>query len=331
MENTTTQAPKRDPQSYVEQADSAYLTAIRSGNYAQIISDMGNLGDYSLRNQMLILSQNPNATRVNTMNGWNYRKRHITRGSESIKILAPVFDKTITSGADGNIVEKTSDYVTGYNVNPVFDISQTEGEPLLEWITDKTLADNYAVVEAALKDALNYYTFAEGEIETDGMLDTRTRTITLKSGLDKEAKLSTLVRQIAAAVVVGRNRDKFQGLKSEQVPNITAVETSAIASIVARKLGMTNGKVVEPDFSKMSDEEVQKFSANIGVVRSISQLMIKGIENALSAEATEKRLAEIAAKEAAAKAEAGTVTTTTTTRTTRKTTEKSSTRAQAEM
>lgn len=329
MENTTIQAPKRDPQSYVEQADNAYLTAIRSGNYAQIISDMGNLGDYSLRNQMLILSQNASATRVNTMNGWNYRKRHITRGSESIKILAPVFDKTITSGADGNIVEKTSDYVTGYNVNPVFDISQTEGEPLLEWITDKTLADNYAVVEAALKDALNYYTFAEGEIETDGMLDTRTRTITLKSGLDKEAKLSTLVRQIAAALVVGRNRDKFQGLKSEQVPNITAVETSAIASIVARKLGMTSGKVVEPDFSKMSDEEVQKFSANIGVVRSISQLMIKGIENALSAEATEKRLAEIVAKEATAKA--ATVTTTTTTRTTRKTTEKSSTRAQAEM
>jgi hypothetical protein len=329
MENTnqTTQTP-RDPQSYIDLADGAYLAFMKDGKYRDIVSGMVNLGDYSLRNQMLIQSQRPDAARVNNMNGWNYRKRHIVKGSESIKILAPVFDKTITTDADGNVVEKTSNFVTGYTVNSVFDISQTDGEPLKEWITDTTLSEHAALVESALKDTLNGYTFTEGQIETDGMLDTRERTITLKSGLDEKAKLAALIRQIAAALVVGRNRDRFQGLRADRLPNITAIEISAAANVVARKLGLEGGKLAEPDVSKMTGEDLQKFGSNIGVARSISQLMITGVENALSAEATEKKL-EAARAEAAN--EAAATTTTTTTKTTRKTTERTNTRAVAEM
>jgi len=327
MENTnqTTLSPKPDPQKYIELADSTYLSFMRGGKYKDIIAGMTDLGDYTLRNQLLIQSQRPDATKVNTMNGWNYRKRHIVKGSESIKILAPVFDKTITTDTAGNVVEKTSDYVTGYNVNSVFDISQTDGEPLKEWITGKTLEQHPALVETALKDTLNGYTFAEGQIETDGVLDTRKRTITLKSGMDEKQKLTALIRQIAAALVVGRNRDRFQGLRSEQLPNITAIEISAAANVVARKLGLEGGAVAEPDITKMTDEDLQKFSNNIGVVRSISQLMITGVENALSADAKEKNLAAVRASEAEAFTE------TTTEKTTVKTTTKSRSKAVAEM
>jgi len=322
MENTS-QAPKRTPQEYVDLADSTYLSLMRDGKYKDIVGGMVNLGDYSLRNQMLIQQQRPSATKVNNMNGWNYRKRHIVKGSESIKIIAPVFDKTITTDAAGNVTEKTSDFVTGYNVNSVFDISQTDGEPLKEWITDKTLEENPTLIEAALKDTLNSYTFNEGQIDADGMLDTRNRTITLKSGMDEKQKLSTLVRQIAAALVVGRNRDRFQGLRQEQLPNVTAVEVSAAANVVARKLGLDGGSLSEPDISNMSDEDLQKFSNNIGVVRSISQLMIKGIENALAAQAAEQKLEAARASEAAAKEQSTTTTTTKTTKTRTKTTTKS--------
>jgi hypothetical protein len=332
--NQTTQTPKRDPQEFIDLADNTYLSLMKDGKYGEIVAGMANLGDYSLRNQMLIQAQRPDATRVNNMNGWNYRKRHIVRGSESIKILAPVFDKTITTDTAGNVVEKTSDFVTGYNVNSVFDITQTDGEPLKEWITDTTLTEHPALVEAALKDTLNSYTFAEGQIETDGMLDTRARTITIKSGLDEKQKLAALIRQIAAALVVGRSRDRFQGLRAENLPNVTAIEISSAASVVARKLGLEGGNVAEPDVSKMSDEELQKFSNNIGVVRSISQLMIKGIENALSAAAAEKRLetARTADKDTAAESGAETVTTTVTAvKKTTKGASKSTTKAVSEM
>lgn len=335
MENTNqaSQASVRDPQTYIDLADSTYLSLMRGGKYKDIVTGMVNLGDYSLRNQMLIQNQRPDATKVNNMNGWNYRKRHIVKGSESIKILAPQFDKTISTDAAGNVVEKTSNFVTGYNVNSVFDISQTEGEPLKEWITDKTLTEHPAIVESALKDALNNYTFAEGQIETDGILDTRQRTITLKSGLDEKSKLAALIRQIAAALVVGRNRERFQGLRAEQLPNVTAIEISAAANVVARKLGLEGGNLAEPDITKMSDEDLQKFSNNIGVIRSISQLMITGVENALSANATEKKLEAAKASEAvnADPIASAATTTTVTAKTTTKTTDKSKTKAVAEM
>jgi hypothetical protein len=333
MENTnqTAQTPKHDPQKFIALADNTYLSLMKDGRYTEIVAGLINLGDYSLRNQMLIQQQRPNATKVNNMNGWNFRKRHIVKGSESIKILAPVFDKIVYTNADGKITEKTSDFVTGYNVNSVFDISQTDGEPLKEWITDTTLEEHAALVESALKDTLNGYTFAEGGIDADGILNTRQRTITLKSGMDEKPKLAALIRQIAAALVVGRNRDRFQGLRAEQLPNATAIEVSAAAGIVAGKLGLEGGNLTEPDITKMTDEDLQKFSNNIGVIRSISQLMIKGIENALSANATEKKLEAARAEEAAVAANAEPPTTTTTTKTTTKTTAKSNARAVAEM
>jgi hypothetical protein len=333
MENTnqTAQAPKYDPKKFIALADSTYLSLMKDGKYKDIVAGMVNLGDYSLRNQMLIQSQRPTASNVNSMNGWNFRKRHIVKGSESLKILAPVFDKTITTDTAGNIVEKTSDYVTGYNVNSVFDISQTEGEPLKEWITGSTLQENPALVEDALKDTLHGYTFKEDTIEADGMLDTRARTITLKSGMDEKTKFATLIRQIAAALVVGRNRDKFQGLRSEQLPNVTAVEVSAAANVVARKLGLEGGNLAEPDIAKMTDEDLAKFSNNIGVVRSISQLMITGVENALSKAATERKLEAVKADEAKQKAEPTVTETTTATKTTTRTTVKTRTKTAAEM
>jgi len=328
--NALVTTPKHDPQTYIDLADSTYLSAMREGRYADIVSGMVNLGDYSLRNQMLIQKQRPDATRVNNMNGWNYRKRHISRGSQSIKILAPVFDKTITTDAQGNIVEKTSNFVTGYDVNSVFDISQTEGEALKEWITDKTISEHPALVEAALRDTLKYYTFAEGQIDTDGQLDTRTRTITTKSGLDEKSKMAALIRQIAAALVVGRNRERFQGLRAEQLPNITAIEISAAASVVARKFGLEGGSLAEPDITKMTDDEINKFANNIGIARSISQIMISGVETALSKQAAEKKIEAARAAEAAAPADTVT-TTTTTTKSKTTTTTKSSGKAQAEM
>ena len=286
---------------------------------------MGKFGEYSLRNQILIQNQMPKATRVNNMNGWNYRKRYIVKGSQSIKIIAPVFDKTITTDASGNIVEKTSDFVTGYTVNSVFDISQTDGELLKEWIADNTLTEHCDIVETALKDILSGYVFNEGNIEIDGILDTHQRTITLKSGINEKSKIAVLINQIAAALVIGRNRDNFQGLRVEQLSNIVTVEISAAANIVAGKLGLENFNLVEPDISKISDEDLHKFSNNLGVIRSISQIMIRGIENALSADATKKELETIKLNDLATNVE-----TTVSDKVTR-TTAKSRTKAVAEM
>lgn len=71
---------KFNPDDMIAAADEQFLEWMKNGRYAELIDTMPNLGRYSLRNQMLILMQNPKATCVNGMNAWNYKRRHIEKG-----------------------------------------------------------------------------------------------------------------------------------------------------------------------------------------------------------------------------------------------------------
>ena len=50
---------KFNPDDMIAAADEQFLEWMKSGRYAELIDTMPNLGRYSLRNQMLILMQNP--------------------------------------------------------------------------------------------------------------------------------------------------------------------------------------------------------------------------------------------------------------------------------
>ncbi len=83
---------------------------------------------YSLNNQVLILMQFPNATRVAGYRTWQSLKRQVVKGSKGINILAPQpFERLIEDKATGT--EEVARGITFKTVS-VFDISQTEGEEL---------------------------------------------------------------------------------------------------------------------------------------------------------------------------------------------------------
>ena len=56
-------------------------------NYIGIVN---NFYKYSARNQFLILSQYPKAEYVNSVRGWNKKKRFVKKGEHGIKIYSPV-------------------------------------------------------------------------------------------------------------------------------------------------------------------------------------------------------------------------------------------------
>lgn len=274
---------KLSPEEMAKQADEMFVTAMKEGKYADLIGIMDTLGNYTLRNQMLILSQKAEAKRVNNMSGWNYKKRHIKPGEKSLKILAPTFAKQVTANADGSVTEKTLDKVTGYEVRFVFDESQTEGEPVQDILDAEVAVDKYDLMTAALKGSakgFEYGVSTELDEGTDAVLDTDSKTIILRDGLPKDKALKTLINQIAAANVLTRNRQHFRGLNSYDMKNITAVEISGISHTVAKRFGLEM-TAVQPDFTDMSDENIAKFAENVGVIRSVSQKMITAVENAI--------------------------------------------------
>lgn len=108
------------------QIKAGVLAARDSNEYRRLLDVAARFHNYSLYNTMLILIQRPDATRVAGF--WDWKKKHersVRKGEHGIRILAPVFAKA----EDG---EEDETKLLFFKTVSVFDISQTDGEPLPE-------------------------------------------------------------------------------------------------------------------------------------------------------------------------------------------------------
>jgi hypothetical protein len=96
---------------------------------ALYLSTLAKFHHYSLSNQFLIQMQHPGAEIVAGYKAWQQHKRQVKRGGKGIAILAPC---TYKSEDDAGNVSYT---LAGFRTAYVFDVSQTEGEPIptIEW------------------------------------------------------------------------------------------------------------------------------------------------------------------------------------------------------
>src|SRR3990167_3893624 len=89
---------------------------------------------YSFCNMLLIFSQKHDATLCAGYHTWLDKKRYVKKGEKGIGILAPMFfkkTKETETGEDEEVI------ITRFRAVSVFDISQTEGEPLELGHSDK--------------------------------------------------------------------------------------------------------------------------------------------------------------------------------------------------
>jgi len=124
-------------------------TIQRSENFRQFLTTMSKFHDYSLGNTLLIMIQKPEATKVAGFNTWKDMGRWVKRGEKGIAILAPIMPPRPVCPQCGAKIPKGARYcpkcgepvegeeipaeVHYFKAVSVFDISQTEGEPLPEF------------------------------------------------------------------------------------------------------------------------------------------------------------------------------------------------------
>lgn len=92
--------------------------------------------DYSFRNQLLIKLQRPTATMVAGYRAWQKMGRQVQKGESGIGILAPLTRKVEVEPDECDRHDRCDGherrYVYGFKTVYVFDIEQTEGEPVPE-------------------------------------------------------------------------------------------------------------------------------------------------------------------------------------------------------
>jgi hypothetical protein len=105
----------------------ALLDEGHSDRLVALFKTMGRFHRYSFHNLCLITAQCPLATRVAGFQTWRTMGRFVRKGEKGIAILAPIVGRRKAEAA-----EDDSKSVLGFRAAYVFDVAQTDGEPLPE-------------------------------------------------------------------------------------------------------------------------------------------------------------------------------------------------------
>ncbi|WP_436682356.1 ArdC-like ssDNA-binding domain-containing protein [Lactiplantibacillus plantarum] len=146
----------------VAQAEQQILKLTDSDQFKKYLNTLAKFHHYSVRNIDLIYAQNPQATQVAGFKQWQTDfNRIVNKGAKSIRIAAPIIKKL--TPADQKRLDTTDERaIVGYRYLPVFDVSQTSGEPVLSSkdFVKENLADHQNVTSLynAFKDYLNQQT-----------------------------------------------------------------------------------------------------------------------------------------------------------------------------
>ncbi|MDF2314465.1 ArdC-like ssDNA-binding domain-containing protein [Lactiplantibacillus pentosus] len=146
----------------VAQAEQQILKLTDSDRFKQYLNTLAKFHHYSARNIDLIYAQNPQATQVAGFKQWQTAfNRTVNRGAKAIRIAAPIIKK-LTPAEQKRLDTTDERAIVGYRYLPVFDVSQTSGEPVLSSkdFVKENLADHQNVTSLynAFKDYLNQQT-----------------------------------------------------------------------------------------------------------------------------------------------------------------------------
>ena len=210
-----------------------FYTSEKFITYLQVMSRFHN---YSLNNQILIAAQMPEATIVAGYNSWmrNF-DRHVKRGEKSITILAPmkIKIKIDTDKVDeyGNVIQEEKEGIKFRPVS-VFDVSQTEGKPLPEIISELTgdVSRYEQLLDAARQAAPYPIEIGAVEGSAKGWCNYAQEKIVIKEGMSEAQTLKTAFHETAHARIHGGDTDKSREQKE--------VEAESIAYVVCSHFGL---------------------------------------------------------------------------------------------
>ena len=212
--------------------------------------------DYSYRNTLLIKHQCPEATKVAGYTTWRDEfDRYVREGEQAIWIWAPIIAKQCPDcgnspsyhehsdcAYDETPPEEWSKGLVGFRPVPVFDVSQTEGEPLPELDTAATgeaaalvprlldIADDVGVTARIIPEDEWTYGNARGVCKHRSLFDA-TPVVEVCDRANQAALASTIIHEYAHALLHADVSDDTERSKRE-------VEAEAVAYVVGRYCGL---------------------------------------------------------------------------------------------
>lgn len=262
--------------------DEGVKAVFTSEKYVDYLKFAAKFTDYSANNTMLIVSARPDASFVAAYGKWKQLGRQVKKGEAGIPILAPVKYKTnqfeeyerpakdefgnqLYNDDGTEKMETVSENVTGISFRKayVFDVSQTEGEPIPEPVQELSGDIDKDRMEAIFK-ALRKVTGIDIEFDdirgsSKGYYSPTSNLIVINKGMSDTQTLKTVFHETAHCLLHDPNK-KIVTAKSPR--NEKEIQAESTAFIVAEHFGIDTSEYSFPYIATWTDgktlEQLQK-------------------------------------------------------------------------
>jgi len=303
---------REEVQALTTQLETGIQDLYSSDKYAAYLDTLAKFHNYSTRNTMLIHLQMPEATNVAGFNKWkNEFSRHVTKGQKGIRIFAPapyivkkememLDPETKVPMLDNSgkpIVEEVDVTIPAFKAVSVFDVSQTDGQPL------PSLAENltgdvrqYEAFLDSLKDVSAMpIDFADMDENQDGECNYNTRAITVRSGMSEVQTIAAVVHEMTHAELHDYNEqldlqepesatdvsdDAEAASQKPRSRRAEEVEAESVSYVVCQHYGIetaANSFGYIAEWSK--GQELNELKASLDIIRKTATSMIERIDS----------------------------------------------------
>jgi antirestriction protein ArdC len=267
-----------------------------SDQYAAYLKTLSKFHNYSFNNCLLIAMQKPDATHVAGYGSWRDNfGRNVRKGEKGIKIIAPSpfivkeereridpdSGRPVT-GTDGKPVnDEVEVKIPAFKVATVFDVSQTEGEPLPEIGVDELSGDvdRYNDFLRALEKSspvpIDMEDIGSG---AKGYYEQVEKRIVIQEGMGELQTLKTAIHETAHARLHDIDRNAPQGAPRPD-RYTREVEAESVAYTVCQHYGLDTSDYSFGYIAGWSgDKELDTLKASLDTIRREADAIINEVD-----------------------------------------------------
>lgn len=263
-----------------------------SERYTEYLQTMGKFHRYSFNNTLLIAMQRPDATLVAGYQAWQRKfNRHVMRGEKGIQIISPapikekeevekidpVTNEPVLKEDGQPETEIVEHIIPRFKVSTVFDVSQTDGEPLPD-LGGEDLTGNVADFDIFMEAIRNVspvpIRMAEIEGESHGYYHNDEKEIVIKSGMSESQTMKTAIHEVTHAILHDREIMQEQGIEKDRLTK--EVEAESVAYTVCQHFGLDSSDYSFPYIAGWSSgKDMRELRTSMDVIRKTAGSFIE--------------------------------------------------------
>ena len=236
---------------------------------------------YSFWNSMAIVAQRPAATQVAGYRRWASLGRQVRRGERGIAILAPMVNRSAMSEPESDAEPiDTAGRCVGFRVVHVFDIAQTDGDPLPtgpvpEVVTGDAPSWLWPTLEAQLAAAgfrLERGAMPTSHPSANGVTFVDEHRVVVRDGLPVAQAIKTCVHELAHVLL----HTDPAGVLARSVREI---EAESVAYVVCASCGLDPGGYSFPYVARWSNGDIDLVASTGARVVGCARRILDALAN----------------------------------------------------